>query len=683
MQPPIARREPHTHQLHGDARTDEYHWLRRRDNPEVIAYLEAENRYRDSVLQPLSPLVERIYEEMLARIQEDKVDVPAQDGPYFYYSRTVKGLQYRIHARKLAQTRMELDLAPEEVILDLNGLAEGSGFFNVTLLRLSPDHNRLAYLENRDGTDRYTLRVKDLRTGEFLPDEIPDVFLVGSLEWDASGTHLFYVTVDDTQRPYRLWRHRLGDLGGDVLLAEEHDVTFSFTLGKSRSGRHLFLNSESKTTSEVRVLAADAPTGEWSLFRPRVEGIEYYLEDWGDDFLILTNEDAENFRLMACPVTDPRHEAWRSLIPYDPAIYLQGIHPFAGALIVAGRQDGLSQLWVLSAGELRRLSWSEPVYSVDVWRNREYGAKSALIAYESRVTPETIYELDLLSLKLTLLRQDEIPGGYDPAQYRQERIWANAEDGTRVPMSAVYRAGARDGGPAPLLLHGYGSYGMSTEPGFNPMLLTLLDRGVVVVAAHVRGGSEMGRHWYEDGKLLRKRNTFTDFVACAKELVQYGWTTPELLAASGRSAGGLLMGAIVNLAPELFKVVSAGVPFVDVVTTMLDASIPLTTLEWDEWGNPAAPEYYGYMKSYSPYDNVEAKAYPHLYVFTGLNDPRVAFWEPVKWVARLRATKTDAHQLVLKTLMGAGHGGSSGRYARLREFAEEYAFLLHHIGIDA
>ncbi len=682
MSKPVAKRIPHPHTLHGDVRPDDYYWLRQRDDSEVIAYVEAENAYRDEAMKPLAPLVEGIYQEMLSHVQEDKVEVPVQDGPYFYYSRTEKGKDYRVYARKRAASRDALSAAAEEVILDLNVLAEGSSFYSVTVLKVSPDHSRLAYLENRDGTDRYTLRVKDLTTGEPLSEKIEDVFLQGSLEWDASGEHLFYLTVDDTQRPCRLWRHRLGDHAGDALLAQEGDVTFSFTLDKSRSGRHLLLRSESKDTSEYRYLAADDPAGEWQVFVPRKPGVEYTLEDWAEDFLILTNEGAHNFQLLACPISDPRPAAFRNMLAYDPSMYLEQVYPFQGVLVLLGRQEALSQVWVLRAGSLERIAWEEPIYAAGIWHNREYAAGSALIAYESRVTPETVYELDLTTLERRPLQRDEVPGGYDPSLYRQEQIWATADDGTKVPMSAVYRKDALAHGPAPLMLYAYGSYGYSSDPYFNSTLLPVLDRGVVVVAAHVRGGSEMGRHWYDDGKLLAKRNTFTDFIACARDLVQRGWTTPGRLAAYGRSAGGLLMGAIVNMAPELFAVVSAGVPFVDVVTTMLDASIPLTTLEWNEWGNPADPVYYEYMKSYSPYDNVEAKDYPHLYVYTGLNDPRVAYWEPLKWVARLRATKTDAHELVLKTLMGAGHGGSSGRYARLREFAEEYAFMLHHIGID-
>lgn len=682
MKPPTAKRIAHSHRLHGDTRPDDYFWLNQSQDPAVIEYLQEENGYWDSVFTPLRPLAERLYEEMLARVQEDKVEVAVEDGPYFYYARTEKGREYRIQARKRAASRAALEHAPEEIILDLNQAAEGSSFYSVTVLRISPDHTLLAYLENRDGTDRYTLRVKDLQTGKHLPDEIAGVFLYGSLEWDASGSFLFYTTVDETQRAHRLWRHAVGQTSADELLYEESDSTFSLTLGKSRSGRHLFLHSDSKVTSEVRYLPSARPTDAWMVLQPRKEGVEYDLEDWGDDFVILTNEGAPNFRLVARPITATPQAAWRPLIPYNQDIYLQSVHPYAGCLLLEGREEGFAQVWQLQGGQLRRLSWSDTVHSVGMGHNRMYETNKALVVYDSWLTPETVYELDLTTRETELLQRDEVPGGYDASAYVQEMIWAPADDGTKVPVSAVYRKGALDAGPAPLLLNGYGSYGYSIDPGFNPSRLTLLDRGVVFATAHIRGGAELGRPWYEDGKLLRKRNTFTDFVACAQELVRIGWTAPDRLAASGRSAGGLLMGAVVNLQPDLFRVVSAGVPFVDVMTTMLDPSIPLTTLEWDEWGDPRDPAYYEYMKSYSPYDNVEAKAYPNLYVFAGLNDPRVGYWEPAKWVARLRAMKTDQNEIILKTYMGAGHGGPSGRYARLREFSEEFAFLLHHLGID-
>jgi len=677
MQPPIAPQIPHEHVRHGDVRSDPYQWLRAREDPRVLQYVEAENRYRDQVMAPLAPLAEALYGEMLGHIAEDRVEPAVEDPPYFYYQRMAQGRPYPIHARKRALSRAELPEATEEVLLDLNAQA-GDAFYSVTELRVSPDHSRLAFLENRDGTDRYTVRVKDLTTGQMLDDEIPGVFLAQSLEWDARGEYLFYVTVDETQRPYRLWRHRLGDRGGDALLYEEGDIAFILQLSRARSGRHLFLRSATKETAEVRYLPCAEPLAELTLFAPRRRGILYELEDWGDDFLVLTNEDAPNFRLLRCAQsgTGLPEPLW----PYRPDVYLQAVFPFASALLLEGREDGLRQVWVWRDGQLRRLDWSEPLYVASVWRNRAYGTGTALIAQSSRLTPQTIYELDLATLDLTLLQREEVPL-YTGDRYRQERIWAQADDGARVPMSLVYRA---DLGPLqdrPLILSGYGAYGMPSEPLFDPKLLPLLDRGVVCATAHVRGGGEMGRPWYADGKLMRKRNTFLDFIACGRELVARGITSPGKLGAMGRSAGGLLMGAVVNLAPQLFHVVSAGVPFVDVVTTMLDASIPLTSLEWDEWGNPAEQEAYAYMKSYSPYDNVAAHAYPHLYVYTAMNDPRVAFWEPLKWVAKLRATKTGDQDMVLKTLLGAGHGGSSGRYARLREFAEEYAFMLHHLGL--
>lgn len=681
MNPPVAGRFAHPHTLHGDVRPDDYYWLREKDNPEVIAYLEAENRYAQEILDPLEPFTERLYGEMLARIQEDKVEVAVQDAPYYYYSRTVKGQPYRIFARRRADARENLPDAREEILLDLNELGKGSEYYSVTVQRTSPDQTKLAYLENRDGTDRYTLRVKDLSTGETLPEAIPDVFLYGSVEWDATGEYLFYITVDETQRSCRLLRHRLGDAGQDALIYEEQDITYSLTLHRSRSGRHLTLHSESKITSEIRWLDTANPLGDWQVFRERRRGIEYDVEDFGEDFIIRTNEDAPNFRLLACPISDISPSAWRAFLPYDPDIYLEQVEPFWDCLLISGREEGLRQLWVYRDGALRRLAWPEPIYTVESGENRMYRTSEALVAYESPVTPRTYLSVDLATLEARILLQDEVPQGHDPEDYRQERLWATASDGTKVPMSAVYRVGALDHGPAPLILRGYGSYGMSSDPRFLTSLLPLLDRGVVVVVAHIRGGSEMGRLWYEDGKFLKKRNTFTDFVACAQELVRSGITAPDRMAAWGRSAGGLLMGAVLNLAPDLFEVVSAGVPFVDVMTTMLDASIPLTSLEWDEWGNPDDPEYYHYMRSYSPYDNVEAKDYPHIFVHTGLNDPRVAYWEPAKWVARLRATKTDNNTLVLKIHMGAGHGGSSGRYDRLRESAEEYAFILDCIGI--
>ena len=678
MLPPIAPRRSHVHEIHGDARPDDYHWLRERSDPEVLRYVEAENRYRDQVMAPLAGTADRIYAEMLSHIDEDRSEPAVQDGPYFYYRRTVKGLPYPLHARRRAASREEMPSAPEEIVLDPNREAAGEAFYGVTLLRMSPDHRLLAYLDNRDGSDRYTVRLRDVAADRLLDEAIEGVFLDGSLEWDALGEHLFYVALDETQRPCRLMRHRLGG-GADELIYEEADPGYGLELSRSRSGRHLFLTSSSKETSEVRYLPSDEPRGAWRLFAPRRPGVMYALEDWQGDFLVLTNDGAENFQLLRQAQSDAT-AAPAPLLPYDPDVYLQFVHPFAEALVLEGRQGGLRQIWVLRDGRLRRVEWPEPLHVPRLWRNRMYRTDAALVSETSFLTPETIYELDLATLERKELQKERVPG-YDSSLYRQERLWATAEDGARVPISLVWRQGARDDGPAPLVLAGYGAYGMPSEPAFDPKLLSLLDRGAVYAVAHVRGGGELGRAWYRDGKLLRKRNTFTDFLACAEHLCRAGVTSPERLGAMGRSAGGLLMGAVVNLRPDLFRVVAAGVPFVDVVSTMLDASIPLTSLEWEEWGDPRQREYYAYMKSYSPYDNVEPHAYPSLYVYTGLHDPRVAYWEPLKWVAKLRAVGTVRGDLVLKTLLGAGHGGSSGRYARLREYAEEQAFLLHNLGL--
>lgn len=684
MQPPIAKKFPYSHSLHGDTRTDDYFWLRERDNPEVIQYLEAENAYLQAQMGHTAQLQEQLFEEMLSHIQQTDLEVPVQEGPYFYYSRTQEGQQYKIHCRKKATSREELEQAPEEVILDLNQLAVGKAYLSVSVLKPSPDHRLLAYLQNEDGSDRYTVHVKNLETGELLPDRMEGVYLAGSLEWNKSGAYLFYVLIDATQRPYRLYRHKLGAAPfSDPLLYEESDPTFRLFVAKSRSGEYLFAASNSTLTDEVRYLQAANPEGQWRVFAPRERGIEYTLEHHGERFFILTNQEARNFKLMTAPVADPAPERWQEFMPHRPEVYLQSIHPFARHLLVWGREGGFTQLWVheFASGVTRRLSFEEPVYSVTVGENRVFDSDKLLLGYQSLVTPRMVLEVDLGTRESRVLKQDSVPA-YDPSQYVSERIWAPSRDGVQVPISLVYRRGARDRGPAPLYLYAYGSYGFSSEPTFSSNRLVLLDRGVIFAIAHVRGGAELGRPWYEDGKLLNKKNTFTDFIDCAQHLVQQGYTTPDQLAAMGGSAGGLLMGAVVNMRPDLFRAVVAHVPFVDVVSTMADASIPLTSLEWDEWGNPQDPQYYAYMKSYSPYDNLEAKAYPHMLVTTGLNDPRVAYWEPAKWVARLRELKTGANTLLLKTHLGAGHGGSSGRYDRLKEIALEYAFILDKLGLQ-
>jgi oligopeptidase B len=679
MHPPTARKIPHFHFEHGQTRDDPYYWLRERDNPEVIAHLNAENAYLEELTEPIKALQEKLYNKMLSHIQQTDLEVPVQHGPYFYYWRSQEGLQYRIYCRKRAAGREGLDEAAEQVVLDLNQLAAGKEFFSVSLTRPSPDHKLLAYLQNQDGSDRYRVQVLNLETGELLPDRMDGVFSQGSLEWDASGQYLFYVLVDDAQRPARLYRHQLGAAPfTDPLLYQESDETFRLVIEQSNSGEFLFAISYSTLTSEVRYLPSNSPLDPWRLFAPRIRGIQYTLEHHRSHFYILTNQDAQNFKLLYTPTQEPGRQHWQELIPQRPQVYLKSIHPFARHLLIEGREGGLTQLWVhrFDTGQTRQLTLEEPVYTLTLGDNRVFDSDSILVHYQSLVTPRQVMQLELNTLQTSVLKQDPVPG-YDPSLYTSERIWARARDGTAVPISLVYK-GRR--GPAPLYLYGYGSYGYSLDPTFNSNRLALLDQGVIFAMAHVRGGAEMGRGWYEDGKLLKKKNTFGDFIDCAEHLVQSGYTSPSLLAAGGGSAGGLLMGAVINMRPDLFKAVVAQVPFVDVMTTMFDASIPLTTSEYDEWGNPTDPEYYAYMKSYSPYDNVKAKAYPHLLVTAGLNDPRVGYFEPAKWVARLREHKTDTNTLLFKIHMGAGHGGSSGRYDRLREIALEYAFVLDKLG---
>ncbi|MBD7908058.1 S9 family peptidase [Sporosarcina gallistercoris] len=679
MKPPIAKRIPHPHELHGDVREDDFYWLNDRNNPEVIKYIEDENRYYNEIMEPLKEQTEEIYQCMVDRVPESEIDVPVQHGPYFYYSRLDKTKQYPIYARKKATSRELLSKVHEEVILDLNELAKESDYLSVTALKWSNDHRLLAYLENRDGTDRYTIFVKDLATGELLPDRITDVFIYGSVEWSRCGEYIFYITVDENERPSRLMRHHLGsDANQDELLYEENDETFTLYMNKSQSGKYIVVHSDSKTTSEIRLIDADAPLSPLQLVDARRDGIEYDVEHWGEDLLILSNEGAQNFQLHRCPLNNLHTRD--HVVDYNENRYLQALYPFQDKLLVAGRENGLTQIWELKNGQLEQIQWDEPLYSVSVKSNQSYCAPEVLLVFESMLTPETTYALDLLTGEKRCLQVAPVSGEYDPSNFRQKQLWATAEDGVKVPLNLVYKEGAFDNGPAPIILYAYGSYGSNSDPNFSPYRLPVLERGVVLVTAQVRGGSEMGKHWYEDGKMQNKRNTFTDFIAAAKYLIEEGYTTPDQLAARGGSAGGLLAGAVANMAGDLFKVIVPEVPFVDVVTTMLDTAIPLTTLEWDEWGDPRESEAYFYMKSYSPYDNVEAKEYPHLYVTTGLNDPRVGYWEPAKWVARLREMKTDDHIIVMKTNMGAGHFGESGRFNQLKEVAELYAFVLDKIG---
>jgi oligopeptidase B len=671
MQPPRAPLRPHVHEHHGDRRSDPYFWLKHREDPEVLRYLEVEQAYFEAMTEPLRPLQETIFQELLSHLNLTDQEVPVQNGPYFYYTKIEEGLQYRIFCRKRANSRSELAAAPEEVLLDLNTLAP-EGFLSVSRIVPDPDHRRLAYLENRDGSDRYRLRILDLALDQLL--EGPDNLHQASLEWGATGYFLFFLTLDETQRPYRLWRWDLKT--APTLLYEEEDSTFTLGLSRSRSGRFLLLVARSTLTDEVRFLERQHPLGELRLFAKRERGVKYFVEHLGDDWVFLTNREAPNFKLMAAPLGEPQRA--HELLPYDPERYLQRIHPFGDGLVLEGRARGLSQLWLWRKGVLEEVRWSEPLYALRVKDNPDPASSELLFEYTSLLTPTTVYALHLDGSK-EKLKEEDVPG-YQASEYHQERLWAQAPDGVMIPLSIVYRKGALERGPAPLVLYGYGAYGFSIEPRFDPSRLPLLDRGIVYALAHVRGGGELGRSWYEAGKLLQKKNTFYDFIAAAEYLIERGYTQPDRLAAVGRSAGGLLIGAVLNLRPDLFRVAIAGVPFVDVMTTMEDPTIPLTTLEWDEWGNPEDPEAYAYMRSYSPYDNVEDRgAFPALWVETGLNDPRVGYWEPAKWVARLREIQRGPHPILFKIHFGAGHGGSSGRYDRLKETALEEAFLVYEL----
>ncbi|HEY7503484.1 MAG TPA: S9 family peptidase [Gemmatimonadales bacterium] len=673
---PRARTVPHVHTIHGESRIDEYFWLRNREDPEVLAHLEAENRYTDRVMRHTEGIQERLYQELRGRIKESDLSVPAREDGWLYYTRTETGAQYPIFCRRRDEAE-----APEEILLDLNQLAAGHAYFRMGAFEVSPDHRLLAYSADTTGAESFTLFVKDLATGELFPETIEGASPTAA--WANDSRTLFYILLDEVRRPSRLFRHALGaDPREDALVHHEPDEAFFLDIHRTRSRRFLVLELASHSTSEARYLSADDPAGELRLIEPRRAGIEYSVTHHGDRFYLVTNDEAPNFRLVAAPVESPGRAFWTPVLPYRPEIKLDAAEAFERYLVVWERAEGLRQLRVLelATGAEHLVAFPEPVYAVRPDENPEFESTVFRFGYTSLVTPTSVVDYDLAARTWTVRKQTEVLGGFDPSCYRSERLFAVAPDGTRVPVSLVYRQPLERDGRRPLLLQGYGSYGYSFDPAFSSNALSLLDRGWVVAIAHIRGGEEMGRAWYESGKLLRKRNTFTDFIAAAEHLVAEGYTAPGRLAITGGSAGGLLMGAVTNLRPDLFRAVVAEVPFVDVVNTMLDATLPLTVIEYDEWGNPADPAYYEYIRSYSPYDNVASKDYPNILVTAGLNDPRVAYWEPAKWTARLRARKTDRNRLLLRTNMGAGHGGASGRYDHLREVAFKYAFLLDVVG---
>jgi oligopeptidase B len=676
MKPPVAKKVPRVETRHGRRVRDDYYWLRDRSDPDVLAYLEAENAYTEGVMQRTAALQETLYGEILGRIKETDRSVPAKDGPYLYYVRTVEGKPYAIHCRTPVGSN------EEQILLDENELAEGRAYFRLGAFETSPDHGLLAYSYDDSGDEKYVLHFLDLRTGRLLDDVIRETY--DSAEWAADGRTVFYNTLDDAHRPFRLWRHVLGrDPADDTLVFEESDEAFYLSLYKTKSRRFLMLCLDSNTTSEVRFLDAADPEGEFRTVLARKHRVEYTVGHREDRFYILTNEEAVNFKLLELPVADPEGSSGREILPHRREVKLDEVQVFANHIVVVERERGLRGIRVIDLPSLaqHKVEFPEPVYTVASHVNPEFDTEQLRFTYTSLVTPDSVFDYDMRTRTRVLRKQREVVGGYDAAGYRSERLSARAPDGTAIPISIVYRAD-RPAGPGPLLLYAYGSYGTSIDPEFESARLSLLDRGFAYAIAHVRGGGDMGRPWYDAGKLLSKKNTFDDFVACAEHLIGEGYTSRDRLVMRGASAGGLLIGAVNNMRPDLFRAAIAKVPFVDVVNTLCDPSIPLTVIEWEEWGDPRRAEDHDYILSYSPYDNVAAKDYPDLLIMAGLNDPRVAYWEPAKWAAKLRALKTDPNLLLLKTNMGAGHAGASGRYERIRELAFEYAFLLDRVGIS-
>ena len=677
-QPPKAKIQPTKLEKHGHVRTDNYYWLREHDNPEVIEYLKAENVYTDSMMAPVKGFEEALFKEMKARIKQTDLSVPYKLDDYYYYTRYEEGKEYPIYCRK----KGSLDAA-EEVMIDSNKMAEGHGFFNIGSTTVSFGQDLLAFALDTVGRRFYTIRFKNLSTGEMLKDEIRAT--TPNIAWANDNKTLFYTKQDpSTLRAYRIYRHTLGtDPSQDKLIYEEKDETFGCNVFRTKSKQYMMIASYQTLSTEYRYLDANTPEGELKVFLPRKRNHEYSVDHFQNHFYIRTNDQAKNFRLMRTPVGDTRMSAWRDVILHRKSVLLEDFEIFKDYLVVSERKNGLVRLRVMpwSGGGEHYIRFDEPTYFATVGINPDFNTQILRYNYQSLTTPSSVFDYDMGKQTKTLLKQDEVLGGYDATQYQSERLFAKAKDGTLIPLSLVYKKGMEKNGANPLLLYGYGSYGISMDATFASSRLSLLDRGFIYAIAHIRGGQELGREWYEDGKLLKKKNTFTDFIDCAEYLVHEKYTNPDKLFALGGSAGGLLMGAVINMAPQAFKGVVAVVPFVDVVTSMLDESIPLTTGEYDEWGNPNEKKYYDYMLSYSPYDNVEAKSYPNLLVMTGLHDSQVQYWEPAKWVAKLRAMKMDNNMLLLKTNMEAGHGGASGRFRKLRETALQYVFMLRLAGI--
>jgi oligopeptidase B len=674
IQPPDAEKKPKELTIHGDTRTDNYFWLNQRDNPEVIDYLKAENEYTEAAMEPTEELQDELFKEMKGRIKEDDSSVPYKKNGYYYYRRYEEGKEYPIYCRK----RGSLD-AEEEVMLNVNKMAKGHSFYRVSGVSVSPDNSMVAYGVDTVSRRKYTIHIKNLNTGEIYEDELP--VTTGYAVWANDNQTLFYTKKhDETLRSYKIFKHKLAtDASEDKEIFHEDDATFRTGIHKSKSEKYLILSSHSTMADEYRYLDADDPDGSFKIVQPRERGLEYSLSHFKDHFYIVTNWDAKNFRLMKTKVGKGAKENWKEVIPHREDVFLDGIEIFRDYLVVEERKEGLTRIHVKpwNKGEDYYLDFEEEVYSAYVSVNPDFESKTLRYSYSSLTTPRSTYDYNMETKEKKLMKQQEVLGDFNPDNYEAKRLWAKADDGTKVPMSIVYKKGMDKNGKNPTLLYAYGSYGSTVDPYFSSSRLSLLDRGFIFAIAHVRGGQYLGREWYEQGKLLNKKNTFTDFNDCAEYLIEQEYTSPDHLYALGGSAGGLLMGAIVNMQPELYNGVVAAVPFVDIVTTMLDESIPLTTSEFDEWGNPKKEEYYDYMLSYSPYDNVKEQEYPNMLVTTGLHDSQVQYWEPAKWVAKLRDKKTGDNVLLLHTNLEAGHGGASGRFEALKETAREYAFFIY------
>jgi oligopeptidase B len=677
--PPVAKKVPKIDTLFGEVRVDNYFWLRddERKNQEVIDYLQAENAYTDEVMKPTEALQETLYQEMVRRIKETDEEPPYRYGDYFYYTRTEKGKQYPIYCRK----KQTLE-AKEEIYFDQNEMSKGFRFYRVGILEVSPDQNLLAFSVDTNGSEAYTMYIKNLSDGTILNDRVENV---ESAEWAMDNKTIFYTVEDSAKRPYRVYRHTLGGkFSDDVLVYNEEDALYTVGIARTRSDKFLFITSSAFNSDEWWYIPADNPTASFKIIAERRAGHEYSVDHHGDYFYIRTNKDAVTFRLMKAPVSEPSEQNWTEVIPWRKGITLEGMDFFADYMIVYEREKGVQRMRVtnLRTNASHDIQFPEPVYTVSPNVNRVWETNIFRYSYQSLTTPPTIYDYNLDSKEQHLIKRQEVLGGYDPSQYRSERIYAKAEDGTEIPISLVYKKGVKQDGTAPLHLTGYGAYGVPNQPTFSPFRLSYLDRGVIYAIAHVRGGGDVGREWYDNGKLLKKKNTFTDFIACAEHLIKEKYTNKDRLTISGGSAGGLLMGAVTNMRPDLFKAVIASVPFVDVINTMLDERLMFTAQEFLEWGNPKEKTSYDYMKTYCPYTNVKKQNYPNMLVKVGFNDPRVNYWEGTKWVAKIREMKTDNNTVLLKVNMGAGHAGASGRYDRLREIAFDYAYILSQSGLN-